>query len=270
MQRNILLGLVLFCIPAVLVPLIVLSVGGQDAGPAPARVVEYRAPQQPAAWAAYNDCVHDPNNPLHYITPNVTTFATGQGHLYHSQGTLRDYASGRSLPVIVTLTSSPDVRWEADTANGWGGRDCAPGTDAWNTFGGIADMHGSIVYGSRGWYVDITFTGLNPDARYEFAASANRGNEAFTNRRSIFSIIGADSFANASTPGVDLLPDGAVSFCTGNNTSAGYVARWTDIRTSSGRVIFRATHTPDSDYGCRAYAFHVFVLRELAPDEDAG
>ncbi|NIQ91111.1 MAG: hypothetical protein GWN93_19710, partial [Deltaproteobacteria bacterium] len=55
-----------------------------------------------------------------------------------------------------------------------GGYDTATGTDARNTFGGIADMCGTIYYGGDGWWVDLTLTGLDPARTYTFATTASR------------------------------------------------------------------------------------------------
>jgi hypothetical protein len=64
------------------------------------------------------------------------------------------------------MTQSGGVIWQpmvgSVSGTNWsGGYDTAPGTDAYNTFHGIADMTGTIYYGSLNWYVDVNFTGIS-------------------------------------------------------------------------------------------------------------
>ena len=209
-------------------------------------------------WTAYNDCVYQSGHAAN--AANVTTYCIGSGSPGPSYGFLKDFATGTSLPVAVILTQQGGVVWQPDVTSG--GSDCAPGTDARNTFGGIAGMQGVIYYGSSGWYVNLSITGLNPAAVYEFATSANRNNPGYTTRISIFSIIGADAYTNASTTGVTVLSPDSVQFCTGDNTATGYVARWTGIKCGTdGSFSVRVTHSAS---GSNAYAFDVFMLKETA------
>ena len=50
----------------------------------------------------------------------------------------------------------------------------AVGTDAYNTFNGIVNLVGDIWYGTTGWWVDMTLTGLDPAKTYTYATTANR------------------------------------------------------------------------------------------------
>lgn len=148
-------------------------------------------------WMAYNDCVYDitkdqattnPNGQtVHYIADNVTTYGIGSGSIVAASGELVDLATGTATGVTVTLTQNGDVIWQPDTSVNWtGGYDTALGTDARNTFGGIADMTGVIYYGgSPGWYVDLTFTGLDANKEYTFATSAARCRSIYDNRNTI-------------------------------------------------------------------------------------
>jgi hypothetical protein len=232
-------------------------------------------------WVAYNDCVYDPTKHeaatdpngqlVHYIAPNVTTYNIGTGSPGPSSGELLDQATGNPTGVTATLSESGGVFWQPDISSSWtGGYDTALGTDARNTFGGIADMTGVIYYGpSAGWYVDLTFTGLDPAKEYTFATSASRANSAYTNRVSIYTISGVDAAANSSTAGtVEYLGNPlSVSFNTGDNHIQGYVARWTGIEPGAdGSFAVRATHHPTAESGYKAYAFDVFMLAE----EEAG
>ncbi|MHC4499302.1 MAG: CotH kinase family protein, partial [Planctomycetota bacterium] len=204
---------------------------------------------------AYNDCVYQSDQ---YIAENVTTYGIGNNFGGMTSGMLVDQATGDDMGITATLTQSGGVNWQPDP--GGGGSDCAVGTDAYNTFNGITDMTGVIYYGSTGWWVDLTFTGLDPTTEYAFATSANRGNSSYTNRWAIYNLTGADTYANASTSGVDVLAEDQVRFNTGFNYDAGYVARWTGITAADGSFTVRAEADPSSESGYKAYSFDVFKL----------
>ncbi|MHC4742768.1 MAG: chitobiase/beta-hexosaminidase C-terminal domain-containing protein, partial [Planctomycetota bacterium] len=207
---------------------------------------------------SYNDCVYEEDQ---YLGNNVTTYGIGDGFGGSSSGPLVDQATGDPTGVTVTLDENGGVNWQP---SGTGGTDCAPGTDAYNTFGGLADMTGVIYYGSSGWWVDIAFTGLEPGTDYTFATSAARNN--YPDRWTRYSIIGADTYTNASTAGVTEIPGSggsAVRFNTGDNHDEGYVARWTGIRASDGAFKVRAQADPENPNSDprKAYSFDVFMLK---------
>ncbi|MHC4642059.1 MAG: CotH kinase family protein, partial [Planctomycetota bacterium] len=203
---------------------------------------------------AYNDCVYRSSD--QYIAENVTTYGIGSGFSGSTSGTLVDQVTGDDMDITVTLTESGGVNWQPDPGNG--GSDCAVGTDAYNTFSDIADMTGVIYYGSAGWWVDMTFSGLDPTTDYTFATSAARNN--YSGRLTIYTLTGADTYANASTIGVDVLAENKVRFNTGDNHNEGYVARWTGITAADGSFTVRAEADPISPEGRKAYSFDVFML----------
>ena len=207
---------------------------------------------------AYNDCVYLSSD--QYIADNVTTYGIGIGNPGLSSGPLIDKATGDDMGITVTLVQSGGVMWQPEP--NISGSDCAVGTDAYNTFSGIADMTGVIAYGGTGWWVDLTFTGLDPATEYTFATSANRGepNSDYPYRWTIYTLSGADTYTNASTPGVDVMAENQVSFSTGYNFNEGYVARWTGITAADGSFTVRAEANPASYDGRRAYSFDVFML----------
>ena len=127
-------------------------------------------------------------------------------------------------------------------------------------------MTGVVYYGpATGWYVDLTFTGLDPAAQYTFATSASRANPAYTDRYSIYTISDVDAATNSSTAGTqEYLGDPmAVWFNTGDNHGDGYVARWTTIQPgANGSFTVRAEAHPSANSGYKAYAFDVFMLEE--------
>ncbi|HEV58116.1 MAG TPA: hypothetical protein ENN87_11605, partial [Phycisphaerales bacterium] len=203
---------------------------------------------------AYNDCIWREDQ---YIGDHVTTYGIGSAFPGLTSGPLVDHNTGQEMPVTVTFTQTGDVNWQPDAANG--GHDCAPGTDAYNTFHGITDMTGVIYYGNVGWTIDLTFSGLDPMTEYTFATSAARCN--YDDRNTIYTLLGTDSYANASTPGVDVLADNRVRFNTGDNYEEGYVARWSGIRAADGAFTVRAEADPGSPEGRKAYSFDVFMLQ---------
>ncbi len=202
------------------------------------------------AWVAYNDCAwvsgQTETNITKYTIPDDGT----------ASGLLMNYATGSNSAVTATFTASgsPSV-----VTGNYGGSETTSGTDAYTTFHGIADMPGVIQYGNSGWYVDLTFTDLDPAKTYTFATSANRDG-GYTERITIFTLSGDDGATNASTAGVTEITENSVSFLTGENTDDGYVARWTGINPGSdGTISIRAEATA-SEY--RAYAMSVFMLAE--------
>ncbi|MGD0786120.1 MAG: metallophosphoesterase, partial [Sedimentisphaerales bacterium] len=254
-------------------------------------------------FLAYNDCVFDPclvdvntdpfgNKVAYGDLAHITNYGTGtpssdhqSSYVFPTSGKLKDYTTGADTGVTCTMTQSGGVTWQpmvgSVSGTNWsGGYDTAPGTDAYSTFHGIADMTGVIYYGTAsGWWVDANFTGLNPNKTYTFATSAARsksttdGAPGYLDRWTIYTISGIDSATNASTAGTtEYLGDPLrVRFNTGNNHNEGYVARWTGITPGAdGKFKVRAEASPDSNDPAirKAYAFSVFMLREepMSPD----
>ncbi|KPJ74626.1 MAG: hypothetical protein AMJ54_16870, partial [Deltaproteobacteria bacterium SG8_13] len=222
-------------------------------------VLSYDMEPAPTGFTAYNDCVYDPTTNS-YIGVNVTTFGVGSGFGGSTTGELVDQATGDPTGVTATLTQSGGVVWQPSTSSG--GADTAVGTDAYNTFNGLADMTGVIYYGSSGWYVDLTFTGLNPARTYSFATSASRNSSSYTTRNTRYTISDVDAATNASSAGANVINESSVWFNTGDNHNEGYVARWTGIQPGAdGSFTVRAeAQDPVAEY--RAYSFDVFMLTE--------
>ena len=210
--------------------------------------------QSSGGWTAYNDAAGTTGG-------NTTSYTITSGN---TTGLLKDYASGDNTGVTVTFTSSgnPTVQ----TMSGYSGGDTAVGTDAYNTFHGFADMAGVIQYGDSGWWVDVTFSGLDPAKTYTFATSANRDDDGYSNRIARFTIRDVDTAVNASTAGATVkttnFTDDTTAFSTGYNTVNGYVARWTGIHPGSDGDFTVRAEADTSER--RAYAFSVFMLQEEA------
>ena len=198
-------------------------------------------------WIAYNDCAGTTsgNNTNYTVTSGSTT------------GYLKDYNSGEDVAASVTFSASQTMPVRTTS-----GAFPSSGTDAYTTFNGYANMAGVISYGDEGYYVDMTFDGLDPSKLYMFATSANRNDTRYTSRISKFTISGIDAATNASTDGVTVNSNESVAFSTGDNIDEGYVARWTGIQPGSdGAFVVRVE---EQTAGNQGYGPSVFMLAEEA------
>jgi hypothetical protein len=217
-----------------------------------------------ADFTAYNDCVHggSPANATIY-----SAYMADGGGFETPSGLLRDYTTGLWTSVTATLTGS----------NISGSTSGAPnaGTDAYSVFNGkvnLGDWSTSYNSSSSGWYYQVVFTGLAPTKTYEFVTTANRNSLSYagdgsSSRWTKFSIIGADTYTNASTPGVVEVSPDVVEFNTGYNTVNGYVARWTGITAADGSftVISQNVGVGGPGEPNKSYGMEGFMLVETAP-----
>ncbi|MCB2209894.1 metallophosphoesterase [bacterium] len=222
-------------------------------------------------WVAYNDSawLNGQNE------TNITKYSI-PGDTFLSSGLLVDHVTGTETPVTVTFTDSGNTYVELDPL--YFGAASYIGTDAYNTFHGIVDMPGLISYGAdAAWWVDLTFTGLDPEETYSFATSANRAGglggspTPYPDRVTVFTLSGDNGASNASTSGTYAINDHSIAFPTGENTETGYVARWTNIQPSAEGTFTVRAEGYDS---YQAYAFSVFMLAKevgfytLSVDDD--
>lgn len=209
-----------------------------------------------AAFTAYNDCSYSTTR-----TGKVTGFQAGDTSVLTS-GLLKNYSTGLETTVTATLT--------------WNGCSMTTGTGAASGAGdeaiyfpaaysgdGLA-LAGTVSYstGSEAtWWVDLTFTGLNPLAKYEFATTANRNSTTYTDRFTKFTIVGADSATNGSSTGT-AIDNLTTVFCTGYNPN-GNVARWTNIVAGAdGTFTIHFGVNSATSAGGRGYGPSVFLLGE--------
>ena len=209
-----------------------------------------------ADWTAFNDCVHGGS------PPNATIYSAymGDGGGFETpSGLLRNYGTGAWTSVTATLTGS----------NISGSISAAPssGTDAYTVFNGKVNLGDwSTSYNSSSdWYYQVTFTGLDTTKAYEFVTTANRNGSYSTERWTKFSIVGADTYTNASTLGVVQISPDVVRFNTGYNTLNGYVARWTGITAADGSFTVKSQNVgiggPGEAY--KSYGMEGFMLKEV-------
>ncbi|MBK6282517.1 MAG: hypothetical protein IPF54_07470 [Draconibacterium sp.] len=206
----------------------------------------------PVGWTAYNDCA----SPLSSES-NITSvgFSTTSPYNYTGDAILLDQATGKSTGVTANLVKSGTM--QTTTA----GDDTPEGTDAYSVFYPFTDMSGVNNGTASGWYMDLTFIGLNPTKKYTFVTSVARqgGTSTYDTRNSMFTISDLEGAANASSVGVTEVNNLSVWFNGGQN-SEGRVARWTGIQPGA-----------DGDFKVRAeaqgtnvngYGFSVFMLKE--------
>lgn len=206
-------------------------------------------------FTAYNDCSSSSS------TPANTTQWRSNGT---TSGLLTDFDSGASLPVTIALAAQ-NVSYDVSTGAGMS----AAGTDCHTVFNGKVPFDDCIAYktGAGAWWATATFSGLDPEKEYEFVTSCNRNGSAYTGRFSMFTISGVDACLQASTPGVDVLSNESVRFCTGYNTVNGYVARWTRIKCGAdGTFVVRVEDGAGAEAG-KSYAFDGIMLRETTAPE---
>ncbi|MCX6926902.1 MAG: hypothetical protein NT154_27400, partial [Verrucomicrobia bacterium] len=231
-------------------------------------------PEPSATWAAYNDSVYA--SPQLLVT-NVTTIAIGRNNPWPTSANMMKFAGGADTGITATYS-------EFDTAGSvnWASGDSStvnPGTDAATIFGGIVDLAGDISYGDApGWYVDLTFTGLDPSRQYSFVGTVDRGGGAgYADRVTNWKIMGANAFTYASSSGAQKVSESSVEFVTGSNTN-GYVARWNGIRPSTaGTFVIRTSHTVGAANGgipgahaYKGYAGGAFLLADQGKGGSGG
>ena len=202
-------------------------------------------------WTAFNDLAPDgSDNP-----PNVT------GHDYRAVGgSLRDFVTGDALPVTVsgTIVNGYDPR-----RNGVPTRE---GTDAAAAFGGVVDLRGIHELDRADWRNIVTFDGLDPTKRYTITLTANRGNRLYRGSRyTRVTLVGADELTQASSDGVVVYGEDAVSFGAGDNSKTGYVARWVDVTAADGQfsVVSQWDNEQGGGFGnTKGYAMAAFRLEQ--------
>jgi hypothetical protein len=186
--------------------------------------------EESGSWTAYNDCVHASGD------ANITQYSgvlLDGGGFEVTTGFLKDFATGSVLPVTASLEAYNVSSSISALPNA--------GTEAHTIFGFFPDFGPSASYNSSSfdWYYKVTFAGLDPSKSYEFVTTANRNGASYagdgaTSRWTRFSIVGADTHVNTSTPGVVQIAPTMVIMNTGYNTVNGCVVRWSGITASDG------------------------------------
>ena len=192
---------------------------------APATIHVYEAGSR---WVAFND---------HYAGPGTHPNATAwnafgvTGGAPGDEGTLRDITTGSPLPAFLTVAQ---VGAFADPVCGAP----APGTPAYAEFNGYVDFGsgglGHAILVTHDSLVMHLFTGLDPQRLYRFRGAVVGGVEACSNRWTLCTLAGAQSFIGAHTANVltsltqPALAADEAAFNSGDNR-AGDVVGWDNI-----------------------------------------
>lgn len=181
-------------------------------------------------FTAYNDTVAGP------LTHSNTTLYTANGT---ASGFLKDTTNGSPTPVVLS-TAQSGVTFASSGVEPW------PGTDAANMFSGKVDFSSGA---GRNIEVDgsdtytYSFSGLDAGATYSFAGTAIRGEITYSNRWTLVTLNGADSFSIQHSNGDGIVTNGLaaneVALWSGDNGKAGqgFVVQWTGIRPGIDGVV---------------------------------
>ena len=199
-------------------------------------------------------------------TKNITRFTTpsGSGELPRgNSGALVDFTTGERLPVTLTVSGGD---WMGDR-HASQGAPAARGTDAAEIFRGIVDATGVVSY--SGPDLVLAFDGLETNLVYNVAVYGNRDRARYANRITETRLSGATDFVNQSSFGSDFSGphDSTTRIVNGDNTTNGYVARFTRIEPGSDRSFKVVISDGGSDVPPRFYANAVF-LEGLFPGEN--
>lgn len=212
-------------------------------------------------FTAYNDFVIVTNDP----NINITNY-NGNGV---TSGYLKDYITGAYVPERVSVFYGNILT----TDNYASGANPAYGdvdTYFYDFTAGrrIVSLKGIVTADgtTSGWYVDLNFSNLDPNAQYEFICTAHK-NDISNPRETRYTLIGTASFENKSTAGTTTGTSAFgnyTEFNTGMNTN-GYVARWRNIKPAAdGTFKIKASQ---ADGWSTAYPFGAFRLRRQSGTE---
>jgi len=184
-------------------------------------------------FVAYND--HIAGAGTH---ANTTRYSAAPGQT--SSGVLKDISTGQPTGVTLTVSDSGNLSYASTSGVP------AAGTDAYQMFNGYvyfgSGTYASIELRGPGHTYTYTFSGLDAGGgtTYDFHGTAVRGNSDYTDRWTLVSLVGAESFTadhstglgvvTSETPGSGLQPN-QVALWTGHNSAPGqgFVAGWTRI-----------------------------------------
>jgi len=211
-------------------------------------------------WIAYINL--NTHNPEDQTDPHALMLDPWDSNYTTSAWVLNDYDTNQPLPVTVSIDM--DIRYPTHN-----GDNCQTGTDADNLFGGIIDLSGGMeIDEPNGHYLTTTFENLDPNKEYTVALTYNRRDTSgYLDRATRFTIIGADTYTQASSSGVVINSPNSVSFCTGYNKENGYVAQWTDVTADDGSFSVTAVQDTNPTYGWtgpKGYTMTAVMLQELS------
>lgn len=167
----------------------------------------------------------------HVAGPATGAFVTTYASNGVAAGLLLDDANGQQTPYVLRV-SDTGASFENATAS------AAAGTDASELFSGKIDFASatgaSIALSGDDTYTH-SFERLDSTKSYEFAGTAIRGRDTYTNRWTLVTLVGADAFTPAHSIGEGVVTSGLaaneVAIWTGSNhlPDQGFIAQWTGI-----------------------------------------
>src|ERR1043166_823316 len=192
---------------------------------------------------------------------NATTFGTG------TTGALKNIATGSSFGGTVAVTNASTVVSTTQSSPDYG-------TPAFIVFDGLVDFGGDgVEVGSVTSVLSYVFTGLDPNSEYNFLGTGIRGDPTYTDRWTLFEIVGARSFTSLHSTGtlttaqVPAITAAQVAINTGDNTE-GRLAWWEHIVPSASGTFtvtsrkYSGTVPGGSSAGSKGYAMTGFRLEK--------
>ena len=177
-------------------------------------------PRQP--FVAFNDHAQGPASGR-----NVTFYSLDAGA---NSGPLKNWLSGSNLPITLTITNLNGISS--------GGGTVLEGGPAFEVFKGAVDFSGAnVALPNSNAAVGHVLTGLDGRGRYSLKGTANRGSASYTNRWTLFELLGARSFRSAHSAGCltndpargVTLASNQVALCAGTNTVPGALFDWEEV-----------------------------------------
>jgi len=184
-----------------------------------------------SGFTAYNEVAAGPQTHA-----NTTLYADNGGN---TSGLLRDIATGESTQVLLS-TFAVGVNFAGTGANP------SANTDAADIFNGFVDFSartGNNLEISGADTYTYVISNMDPGNTYEFAGSAIRGNDDYTNRWTLVTLSGAASYVAAHSNGDGIITAGLgpnqVAIWVGANhrSDQGFVVQWTDIDPGSDGIV---------------------------------
>jgi len=181
-------------------------------------------------WTAYNDCCWQAPQP----STRITTYAPFATNGWQTSGELVDYADGAGLGVTLSLSGG-----NYSSSHLTQGADAGPGTDAHRMLGLGTILSATGV--ASGGDITLQFSGLVVSNLYEVTLFGNRAEPGYTTRMATFTLAQARRFTNTSSTGVTVLssaePNDTAEYCTGANTTNGYVAQFSGVVPSTNGTV---------------------------------
>ena len=196
--------------------------------------------------------------------PNTTSYAANSV----SSGFMKDIDTGQETGITLDV-STVGAKYELITLPP------NEGTDAHNIFDGFVFMsvgsNAGIKLGDGATYTH-TFSGLNPNATYDFVGTAVRGDSNSPDKWTLVTLDSAESQTNSHSESVGVvtadLPANEVALWTGNNRGEGAVIGWSNIRPGADGTFSVISSqykgsTPDVGTGDSSGGSHGFGLEAI-------